>query len=37
MNPFTAFLLLCATWNLGMAKTLTDLVDSVEGDDAVDD
>jgi hypothetical protein len=33
VNPWTAWLLLCATWNLGAAKALTDLVDSIEGDD----
>jgi hypothetical protein len=37
MNPVTAWLLLCATWNLGMAKTLTDAVDAIEGGDALDD
>jgi hypothetical protein len=31
MNPLTAWMLWLATLNLGAAKALTDLVDSIEG------
>lgn len=33
MSPVVAWLLWCATWNLGAAKALTDLVDEIEGDE----
>jgi hypothetical protein len=33
MNPLTAWMLWLATLNLGAAKVLTDLVDSIESDE----
>jgi hypothetical protein len=33
MNPLTAWMLWLATLNLGMAKTLTDLAETLESDE----
>ena len=32
MNPMTAWLLLCATWNMGMTQIMIDLADQMEND-----
>lgn len=33
MNPVTAWLMWCATWNMGLTQMLLDIAEQMEGDE----